>query len=368
MSKEMLVPASEFNLEETKALQIESAFTPKIAEREAYVEQYNEIITSEITPELVIKANELRKRLVKIRTSISDIHKVEKAYYLAAGRYVDAIKNKITLPVEQMEEKLEEIQNYFVNQEKERLAKLQSEREALLVPFGVENVNLMKLAEMDSEVWEAYFSKKETDYKAIKEAEAKAESERLEQIRLDDLERTRKYEIAPYIQFFNAETNLRDLSENEYKELLESLVNAKKEYLEEQEKIKLENERLKAEAEKAAKQAELERENARKEAEKLEAKRQAELAEERAKQVKLQAELEAKERAEREAKQREEQAELEAKKEAERLAKAPIKKQMEAWVNSFQLPNTDLSNDSVNEIKAKFESFKNWSLKELDKF
>ena len=52
--------------------------------------------------------------------------------------------------------------------------------------------------------------------------------------------------------------------------------------------------------------------------------------------------------------------------EVEKLAKAPIKKQMSAWVNSFELPTTKIQNEKVDLIKQKFEAFKNWSLKEIE--
>ena len=54
------------------------------------------------------------------------------------------------------------------------------------------------------------------------------------------------------------------------------------------------------------------------------------------------------------------------KKEAEKLAKAPIKKQMENWVNSFNLPNLNLENAKKTEIIETFEKFKKWAKKEIE--
>lgn len=53
-------------------------------------------------------------------------------------------------------------------------------------------------------------------------------------------------------------------------------------------------------------------------------------------------------------------------KEAEKLAKAPIKKQMTAWINTFEIPQTSIENDKVKSIQEKFEAFKAWALKEAD--
>ena len=105
-----IIDSKDFGLTEDKAIQITQSFLPKIAEFNGYIEVYNLIITEDITEETISKANSLRKKLVKVRTGIADVHKAEKAFYLASGKYIDALKNKHTLPVLQMEEKLEEIE------------------------------------------------------------------------------------------------------------------------------------------------------------------------------------------------------------------------------------------------------------------
>lgn len=38
---------------------------------------------------------------------------------------------------------------------------------------------------------------------------------------------------------------------------------------------------------------------------------------------------------------------------------------MSVWVNSFELPTTEIKMKKVDLIKQKFESFKNWSIKEI---
>ena len=51
---------------------------------------------------------------------------------------------------------------------------------------------------------------------------------------------------------------------------------------------------------------------------------------------------------------------------AEKLAKAPIKKQLSVWVESFELPILALENETALSIKNKFEAFKNWANKEIE--
>ena len=103
------IDPKEFGLEESQAATVESAFMPKIVERDGLKPIYEQLLTQEITPALCLEAKVLRLKLVKVRTGIAEIHKTQKAFFLAAGRYVDAWKTKETLPVEQMEENLEAI-------------------------------------------------------------------------------------------------------------------------------------------------------------------------------------------------------------------------------------------------------------------
>jgi membrane protein involved in colicin uptake len=83
----------------------------------------------------------------------------------------------------------------------------------------------------------------------------------------------------------------------------------------------------------------------------------------------LEAELQAKRDAEIKAEQDRQQAELKAKAEADKLAKAPIKKQLSKWVESFsiEIPSSELLNNELAlDIKDKFEAFKKWSQSQIN--
>ena len=88
------VNPKDYGLEESSVATIEQAFQPKIIERDALVPMYEDLVKQELTPELCKSFKELRLKMVKVRTGIADIHKTQKAYFLAAGRFVDAWKNK----------------------------------------------------------------------------------------------------------------------------------------------------------------------------------------------------------------------------------------------------------------------------------
>ena len=120
----------------------------------------------------------LRLKLVKVRTGIADIHKSQKSFFLASGKFVDAWKNKETLPVTQMEEGLSKIEKHFERIEAEKLEKLREERSVILEKFDV-NPGIGDPALMSDDVWKHYIKSVESDYKAQIEAEKKAEAERI---------------------------------------------------------------------------------------------------------------------------------------------------------------------------------------------
>lgn len=308
---------AEFGLKEDQAETIEKAFMPKIIERNALSEMYETLIKSELSPELCMEAGSLRKKLVKVRKGIADIHRTQKAFYLAAGRFVDAWKNKETMPIEQMEEKLTSIEKYYENLEKERKNKLRDERIAELVKYEVDG-SLMLLGEMKEEVWVNFLAGIRLQYEQKKEAEKKAEEDRLAAI---EAEKKR------------------------------------------QEEIRLENERLKKEREELERKQEAERKKMEAERAKAEkARKEAEakmLAQARADREKLEVARAEKEKAEAELREKRE-AEERVRKEAEERAIAEEKARIAAEKARAAAPDkiklqqlaSDIKNISLPELKT----------------
>jgi len=147
----------------------------------------------------------------------------------------------------------------------------------------------------------------------------------------------------------------------------------------EDEKIRVENQRLaikklKAEAEKREKElaeerakAEAERKENDLKAAKIQAENQAKLKAEAEKREAIEKELQLKKEAEIKAENNRKEVELKEKKEAEKLAKAPIKKQLKLWVDSFEIPLFSIENEKAKEINEKFNSFKKWAKTEIEK-
>lgn len=313
----MVINPSEFGIDVKQAEQVSNSFAPKIAEIDGYQNVYSGIIQSELNKETMQQARELRLKLVKVRTGIAAIHKTEKAFYLAAGRFVDALKNKLTEPVEQMEEKLLEIEETEKRLEAERIAKLKSEREAELSQY-CENVALFPLGEMTEEAYQQLLNGQKLAHEAKVAAEKEAERVRLENEAKDRIESVRKMALAPFVQFISGTHDLREMTDENFDKLLCELRQAKADYDAEQARIREENERLRKEAEQAEARLKAEREaaeKARKEAEEK-ARKEREEIERKAREEKEAAEKEAaklaKELADKKA--------AEAKAEADRLA------------------------------------------------
>lgn len=312
------IDGKEFGLEETKAREISNQFKPMLDKMVELEKEYNEIIELPIAdPESARKAKSLRLKYVKVRTGTAEIHKAQKAFYLAGGRFVDGWKNAQLFASEGIEKKLEAIEKFQENLEKERIAELQTLREEQLLPYGVENVSSLNLGIMSEQVWFNFFTGTRDNYQRQVEAEQK---------------------------------------------VVEQKIAEEKRIQTEQEAQRIENEKLKAEA--LAKEKELAEEKAKAEAErkameeranKERAEAEAKLKAEREANEKLQAEIKAK--AEQEEKEKREaqekvQAELKAKELAEKRARsAPDKAKLNDFAKMLdELAFPELKSEEAQKI------------------
>jgi len=355
-----------FGIEPIKAQEMVSGLSTVFAEREVLKNAYIDVIDLPITSENLPTFKELRLKIVKNRTQgIEKWHKTNKAFYLAGGRFVDAIKNKEVLENEQMEAKLLEAEKFFENQEKEKKRLLNLERISRISEYVTDTTGL-DFSEMSDYDFDDYVLGKKTRFdNEAKEREAEALRVEVEK-RLDETFSKRNAEIAPYSEFLESQNDLRGMSERLYQDLLATLKKAKEARDLKIEAQRVENAKLKAEAE--AKEKALQKERAEAEAiRKAEAEKQAKIQAEKDAEIKKErearAKLEADAKAERLAK---EKAESLAIAEAEKLAKAPVKKQLSVWVESFELPPFATENKTSEEIFEKFEAFKKWSITQIN--
>jgi len=170
---------TEYGLTDETAARIEAQFTPMLAKMTELEGEYNAILGLNIEdPNTAKLAKDLRLKYVKVRTGTADIHKVQKAYFLNGGRFVDGWKNAQLFASQGKEEALERIEKHAENLERERLEKLQQLRVALLAEY-VENASELSLSGMEQDVFDAYLSAKKQAFEDRKAAELKAEQDRI---------------------------------------------------------------------------------------------------------------------------------------------------------------------------------------------
>jgi len=288
------IDASEYGLEETKAREIESVFIPMISKMTELEAEFNELAKMEMHPDKCKAAKILRNKYVKVRTGTAKIHKEAKAFYLAGGRFVDGWKNAQLYASQGIEKRLKEIEDHYENIEREKQAKIEAERLALLEAIEVDGSE-MNLGKMLPEVWDNFYNGAKKGYEDRIEAERKAEEERIAR---------------------------------------------EKKEAEEREAQRIENERLKKEAEEREAELEAEREKAR-EAERKAQEEQARIEVEARKKQEV-AEWQAKVEAGKREKLRKEKEELEAKMETT----ASIAERQIEWYKSY----VDYVNTSHYEI------------------
>jgi len=303
------INASDYGLEETKAKEIQKGLSTILEERKVLTKSYLEVVKLEINEENIPVFKELRLKISKNRTQgIVNWHKTNKAFYLAGGRFVDAIKNKEIVENERMEAALLDAEKHFENLEKAKEEEIKSKRIALLKPY-YEDAEMLPLGTMEQDVFDAYLNAKKESHIVAIAAEKEAEEKRVAEAKAE---------------------------------------------LERQVEIEKENKRLKAEADLKAKQDEKERlEREQKEALKIAADKK-EREEREAKEAADKAKQDAILKAEREAKEKLE-AELKAKNDADAKAAKDKKQAIEAELKKGDAEKIkDLIKD-LNVLKTKYE-------------
>lgn len=339
MSNIVQINPAEFGLTDETAKTIKLQFQPMLDKMVELEGEYNSIIALPIEDrETAKKAKELRSKYVKVRTGTADIHQQQKKFYLNGGRFVDGWKNAQIFASQGKEETLEKIEKYAETQAKLRIEKLQSERAEIIRPY-VADTTALDLGTMQDDVFDAYLSARKKAYEDKIEAERIAEEERIEQLRL--------------------ESEARELQRLENVRLKEEADKREKEI----EAERQENARKQAELDKKISD---EREKAESERKKVEVENQAKLDKERKERQELERKL-SEEKTAREKAESDRQAEIKRNQiEAEKLAKAPVKKQMNLWVDSFTIPELAVDNEKKELIKQKFEAFKRWAKSEVE--
>lgn len=376
MEKQLTINPVEYGIDKAKASELIGNLPQIKAEREILESQYATIITLDINdPDTQKKARELRLLIRDNRTKgIEAWHKTTKEFFLKGGQFVDAIKRKEVAVNERMEENLSSIEKHFENIEKERKEKLNADRIKMLAPYNAFVPMGLNFGEISEEEFEKILNGAKLQFEHQQEEERKVEAERQRLAEIWSLHNNRKESLLPVWQFVeNKDVNFGEMTDVEFSSVKQNADSKKIEFDNEQVKIKAENERLAAEKAKAdayrkalEEKVAKEKADAEKKLAKERADQAAKLKAEQEAKARIEAELKAKKDAEAKAEKERLAEEKRLKEEAAKLAKAPIKKQLNAWVSSFEIPETTIENEKTALIKAKFEAFKKWSLNEIE--
>lgn len=237
------------------------------------------VVTNETQTDLMAKAGEMRKKLVKVRTQGVDAkHKELKADSLAYSRALDEIKRTVTVEITTLEEFLREQETFKERKEAERREQRKQERIALLAPYEVDT-QFMDLSLMPDENFEKLLNDSRLAYEGRLAEAKRLEEERIERERLEQEERER---VRLENERLRKEAEEREAEMKKEREQAEAALKAERE--------KAEKERKEAEAKAKSERDEIER-KAKEEREKAESERK-----------RLEDELKAKEREEQEAK------------------------------------------------------------------
>jgi len=370
------VNPSEYGIAENQATELVGNLPQIKAEREILSQQYDQVVRLDIEDAATSKkARELRLKIRDNRTKGIDVwHKTTKDFFLKGGQFVDAIKRQEVAVNERMEKNLENIEKHFENLEKERKAQLNAERISELEPYNTFVPMGLNFGDLSDDEYTKVLNGAKLQFEHQQEEERKAEAERQRLAEIQTLHNNRKESLLPVWQFVEFQNeNFGNLTESAYLAIKQNAEIKRTAYEVEQEKIKAENERLAAEKAKAdADKKALEEKTAKEKAEsekklaKERADQAAKLKAEQDAKAKIEAELQAKKDAEAKAEKERLADEKRLKEEAEALAKAPIKDQLNVWVNSFELPSANIENEKADLIKAKFEAFKRWAFAEIE--
>ena len=368
----LLVDPSKFGIQESSVKTLIGNLPEIKTERDELVKEFNSVVKLDIEDKSTSKiARELRLKIKDNRTKGLEVwHTKSKEFFLKGGQFIDAIKREESAINKEMEDKLSEIENYFEIKEKERKAKLNAERIEMLEPYNSFVPIGLNFGEISEEEFQKVLNGAKLQYNQMIEEEEKAEKERIRLAEIERLNSVRRELAMPYYFFWSEhekQINFGEQSEDEFSAFLERIKKAKADDDLQQEEIRKENERLAEEKRKAEEKAKKEREEVERQLEQQRKEQEEAIRKEREKQAELEAQLEEKRKSELEDENKRIKEEQEKKKEAERLAKAPIKNQLNAWVNSFEIPETNVDNDVSKLIKEKFNAFKYWSLTQVEK-
>lgn len=323
-------------LEKTKSQRLLEMFTPYFNRMSEIETKINGLNAADPQKEDIKIAKEIRLALKNNRVASEKIKDDAKASILIEGRLIDNLNNIIKNTSKGLELKCEQIEKDAEIKEAARIEAIRISRVELLAHY-VEDANIFPLGAITQDQFDTMLSGYKLAVEQKKEAEAKAEAERIAKETAEKLE----------------EERIRQENERLKKEAEEKEVALAAERAETARLAKIEADKqaaiLKEQQEKAAKERaenEAKLKVAAIEADRLQKELKAKQDAEKAVAVRIEADRKAKELAEKKA------------------AKAPIKERLRVAISGLLLTLPD--SEITAGITAKFNGFKSWSLQQIE--
>lgn len=294
------------------------------------------------------KAKRVYLDLGKIVSRATTQKKTDKEMLLLETRVIDGLFNAVEGGARLTRSEAKEILDHAEKIENERLEKLNDERIERLRPY-LEQAELGDYTQMSDADFDDFVAVKKLQYERKNEAEKQAEKERQKEVEKQRKIQENKEALLPYKLFIDNFDSI-NFETVDLTATIETAQAKKAKADAEAEAQRVENERLRKEAQEREAKALAEQQERERLAKEEKAKQDAILAKERAeKQALIDAE-------------NARLAEIEKqRKEAEELAKAPVKKQLNAWIDSFEISTAPIENEQTTEIINKFNAFKAWA-------
>lgn len=243
----------EIGLEEESKKSITKSFAPFVAQLNEWTKKAKELVVTDASQtDLMKQARESRLMLKSIRVEANKVRKNLKEDSNRYGNAVQSVYNLIEQGIEPLESHLELQEKFIEIQRANQIATLQAQRSIELATYSEFVVYPHNLGELSEDDYTKLFNGAKLQYEAKLEREKKEQEAREQaeiQLQLDNSYRT---ELMPYWNFVSFEvknSNLGLLSQSQFEALLKDAIDKKAAYDKEQEKIRLENERLKKEQE-----------------------------------------------------------------------------------------------------------------------
>lgn len=283
-NNELQLVVQKEGLEENKVQNLLDTFGDSFAKAKEVAAKARAIkVTSEDQVDEMANARKVRLELKDIRVNVENTRVKLKEQSLREGRAIDGISNVIKALIVPVEEYLEKQEKFAEEQKKIRDEEKFANRIELLRPY-VEDVSVFNVREMSNETFEKLLANSKAAFQAQKDAEKKAEEDRIAREKKEREENERIRQENEKLKKEAEEAEKKRQAEREAQDKVLEEERKKKRDLEE--KIQKEKE------EREAKELEEKQAREKKEAEEAEAKRQASLAPDKNKLIALKNELE----------------------------------------------------------------------------